>query len=51
MGEGGGRLIGGVYERFLELPLMVVLVAMWLVGGVLLGLCTLALYFAWVVLT
>ncbi len=44
-------MIGGVYERFLELPLMVVLVAMWLVGGVLLGVCTLSLYFAWVVLT
>ena len=51
MGEGGGSLIGGVYERFLELPLMVVLGAMWLVGGVLLGLWALALYFAWVLLT
>jgi hypothetical protein len=50
MGEGGG-MIGGAYEGFLELPLMVVLVAMWLVGGVLLGSCTLALYFAWVLLT
>ncbi len=44
-------MIGGAYEGFLELPLMVVLVAMWLVGVVLLGSCTLALYFAWVVLT
>lgn len=44
-------MIGRAYERFLEAPLMVVLAATWLVGGVLLGLCTLALYFAWVVLT
>jgi hypothetical protein len=50
MGEGGG-MVGRAYERFLGAPLMVVLVAMWLVGGVLLGVCTLALYFAWVVLT
>ncbi len=51
MREGGGRLIGGAYERFLELPLIAVLVAMWLVGGVLLGSCALAFYFAWVLLT
>jgi hypothetical protein len=45
-------MIGRAYEGFLELPLMVVLAAMWLVGGVLLGSCTLALYyFAWVLLT
>ena len=44
-------MIGRTYEEFLELPLMVVLVAMWLVGGVLLGSYTLALYFAWVLLT
>jgi hypothetical protein len=44
-------MIGRAYEGFLELPLMVVLVAMWLVGGVLLGSWALALYFAWVLLT
>jgi hypothetical protein len=50
MGEGGG-MIERTNEEFLEPPLMVVLVAMWLVGVVLLGSCTLALYFAWVLLT
>jgi hypothetical protein len=46
------RMIGEAYERFLELPLMVVLVAMRLVGGVLLlGSCTLALYLAWLLLS
>ncbi len=44
-------MIGGTFERFLELPPMFVLVAMWLVGAVLLGSCALALYFAWVLLT
>jgi len=44
-------MIGETYERFLELPLMVVLVALWLVGGVLLGSWALVLYFASVLLT
>jgi RsiW-degrading membrane proteinase PrsW (M82 family) len=44
--------MGRAYERFLELPPIVALVSMWLVGGVLLGLCTMALYsFARVLLT
>ena len=34
-----------VYERFWELPVLVVLVALWVVGGALLvGLCALAFY-------
>jgi hypothetical protein len=44
-------MIGETFERFLELPLMLVMGAMWLVGAVLLGSCALALYFAWVLLT
>ena len=45
-------MIGEAFERFLEPPLMVVLVAMWLIGEVLLlGPCTLALYLAWVLLS
>jgi len=43
-------MIGEAYERFLELPLMVVLGTMWLVGAVLLGGWALALYLAWVLL-
>ena len=49
MGEEGG-MVGRAHERFLELPPVVVLVAMWLVRGVLLGSCTLARYVARVVL-
>jgi hypothetical protein len=44
-------MIGEAYERFLELPLMVVVVALWLVGGVLLGSGPLVLYVASVLLT
>jgi hypothetical protein len=33
------------YERFLELPVPVVLMIMWLAGLVLVGLCALAFYF------
>ena len=44
-------MIGEAYERFLELPLVVVLVAMWLVGGMLLASWALVLYFASVLLT
>jgi hypothetical protein len=37
--------IGRVYERFLGLPVLVVLVTLWMVGGTLLvGLCALASY-------
>ena len=40
--------IGWVYERFLGLPVLVVLVTLWLVGGALLvGLCALASYLLW----
>jgi hypothetical protein len=39
--------IGWVFERFLGLPVPVVLVALWLVGGTLLGLCALASYLLW----
>jgi hypothetical protein len=34
----------GAYERFLELPVWVVLAAMWAAGVALLGSCALALY-------
>jgi len=37
--------LGRVLEGLLELPVPVVLVAMWLVGGALLGGCALAPYF------
>jgi len=36
-----------LYERFLGLPVLVVLVTLWLVGGALLGLCALAPFFLW----
>jgi hypothetical protein len=39
-----------VLEGFLELPKLVVLGAMWLVGGALLGGCVLVPYFLWTVL-
>jgi hypothetical protein len=40
--------IGWVFERFLGLPVPVVLVTLWLVGGALLvGLCALASYLLW----
>jgi hypothetical protein len=42
--------LGRVLEGLLELPKLVVLGAMWLVGGALLGGCALALYFLWTVL-
>ena len=32
------------YERFYELPVLVTLVVLWLVGAMLLGSCALALY-------
>jgi hypothetical protein len=42
--------LGRVLEGFLELPMLVVLGAMWLVGGAVLGGCVLAPYFLWTVL-
>ncbi len=42
--------LGRVLEGFLELPVLVVLVAMWLLGGALLGGCVLAPYFLWTLL-
>ena len=42
--------IGWIYERFLGLPVLVVLVVLWLVGGALLSLCALASYSLWGVL-
>ncbi len=42
--------LGRILEGFLELPKLVVLGAMWLLGGALLGGCVLAPYFLWKVL-
>jgi hypothetical protein len=39
--------IGQLYERFLGLPVLVVLVALWVVGWALWGLCALASYLLW----
>jgi hypothetical protein len=36
--------IGRAYERFLELPVVVVLAVLWLLGGAIIGSCLLALY-------
>ena len=37
-----------IYERFLGLPVLVMLVTLWVVGGTLLvGLCALASYLLW----
>jgi hypothetical protein len=45
MSQGG---IWWVYEKFLGLPVLVVLVTLWLVGGMLLvGLCALESYLLW----
>ena len=38
------------YEAFLELPVPVVLVVLWLLGVMLLGLCAAALYSYWLLL-
>ena len=40
------RGIGLAYERFLELPVVVVLLVMWVSGTVLLGACALVVYAA-----
>jgi len=42
--------LGSVLEGLLELPVLMVLVVMWLVGGALLGGIALMPYFLWVVL-
>ena len=44
MREGG---IGQLYEEFLELPVLVVLLAQWLVGGTRLGACGRAVHLLW----
>ena len=36
--------VGQTYERFLELPVPVLLAVLWLVGAVLEGICLLALF-------
>ena len=38
------RSIGGAYERFLQLPVVLVLVALWLSGVVLMSTCVVLLY-------
>jgi hypothetical protein len=38
--------LGLVYERFLELPVPIVLAVMWLAGAALIGFCGLALYYS-----
>jgi hypothetical protein len=40
------RVPTGVYARFLELPVTLVLAVLWLAGAAFLGLCGLALYLA-----
>jgi hypothetical protein len=42
--------LGSILEGFLELPVLVVLGAMWLACGALLGGCVLAPHFLWTVL-
>ena len=39
-----GERVGGVYERFLELPIPVVLAILWLTGVVLIGFIVAVLY-------
>jgi hypothetical protein len=39
-----------IYERFLELPVPVVLAAMWLAGVALISFCGLSLYYFWLLL-
>lgn len=48
--KGAGRslaLLDRTYERFLEVPVPIVLVVMWLAGAALIGVFVLALYLAW----
>jgi hypothetical protein len=42
--------VGRLYDSFLDLPVPVVLVLLWLAGVVLLGLCAVALYLYWLLL-
>jgi hypothetical protein len=44
-----GRIVRA-YERFLELPVTIVLVVLWLAGMGLVVLCVLALYLCWILL-
>jgi hypothetical protein len=44
-----GRIVRA-YEWFLEMPVAVVLVVLWLAGIGLVGFCALALYLCWVLL-
>jgi len=44
-----GRIVRA-YERFLELPVTIVLVVLWLAGIGLVVLCALALYMCWIFL-
>jgi hypothetical protein len=44
-----GRIVGA-YERFLDLPVTIVLVVLWLAGIGLVVLCALALYMCWIIL-
>jgi hypothetical protein len=39
-----------IYERFLELPVPVVLALMWLAGAALISVCGLSLYYFWLFL-
>ncbi len=41
---GEGR-VGRAYERFLELPVRLVIVVLWLAGASLMGLCAWALFY------
>jgi hypothetical protein len=41
------RVIEGVYEQSLELPVPIVLAGIWLVGTVPIALCVLAFYLLW----
>ena len=38
------RFVGKAYNRFLELPVTLVLAVFWFLGATLIGLCLLALY-------
>jgi hypothetical protein len=42
------RRVVRAYERFLELPVVVVLVVLWAAGVVLVGFCALVLYLCWI---
>ena len=44
------KLIEGVYEQFLEVPVPIVLAGMWVLGAALIVLCALVLYLCWLLL-